>query len=90
MRPTTIALASVLFAALPAPAPSAEPPATAPAPAAAPTPAPAPAPAEPEIQLEPYQLVLLQRPANRTDYPPEKLEQIQAAHLEHLGAMAKA
>jgi uncharacterized protein len=53
--------------------------------------APAPAPhAEPEFQLEPYQLVMLQRPASPREYPPEKLEEIQTAHLAHLTAMAKA
>jgi uncharacterized protein len=46
--------------------------------------------AEPEIQLEPFELVLLQRPANPRGYPPEKLEEIQRAHLAHLGAMAGA
>jgi len=50
-----------------------------------------PAPqAEPELQLESFQLVMLQRPAAPREYPPEKLEEIQTAHLAHLGAMAKA
>ncbi|MDX2065198.1 MAG: YciI family protein [Fimbriimonadaceae bacterium] len=30
-------------------------------------------------------LILLVRPANATSYPPEKLQEIQAAHLKHLG-----
>ena len=59
-----------------APAPPAEEPAP---------PAPAPAP----FELESYQLVLLKRPAAPTQYPQEKLQEIQAAHLGHLGRMAR-
>lgn len=91
MRRSTIALTIALLAS-PATTlgaagePSA---ATTPPPAATAMPA-SPAPAGPEMRLEPYQLVLLQRPENPSEYPPEKLEQIQAAHLAHLGAMARA
>ena len=48
-------------------------------------PVPAPAP----FELESYQLVLLKRPAERTDYPQEKLQEIQAGHMAHLGRMAR-
>ena len=47
-------------------------------------------PAAPAFQLEPYQLVVLQRPASPRDYPKEKLEEIQAAHLGHMKKMAEA
>jgi uncharacterized protein YciI len=61
---------------------------------APPPPAPAPNPTaaghEPDIQLEPFQLVILQRPANPKEYPKEQLDEIQRQHLGHLVAMAKA
>lgn len=56
-----------------------------PPPAEAPAPPQAPAP----MEFETYQLVLLKRPAERPDYPEEKLREIQAAHLAHLGRMAR-
>jgi uncharacterized protein YciI len=40
------------------------------------------------MEFESLQLVLLIRPQQPTDYPPEKLEEIQRAHLAHIGAMA--
>lgn len=54
------------------------------------TPKAEPAPAAPRIELEPYQLVLLQRPEHPREYPQEKLDEIQKAHLAHLRAMAEA
>lgn len=45
----------------------------------------APAP----MEFESYQLVLLKRPAERPEYPQEKLQEIQAGHLAHLGRMAR-
>lgn len=54
---------------------------------AAPT---SPAPAAPRIELEPYQLVILQRPEHPREYPQEKLDEIQKAHLAHLREMAEA
>ena len=51
-------------------------------PAAEPQEAPAP------MEFESYQLVLLKRPAERPEYPQEKLQEIQAGHLAHLGRMA--
>jgi uncharacterized protein len=59
-------------------------------PPASPSPAPSGAAHEPEIQLEPYQLVILQRPANPKDYPQDQLDEIQRQHIAHLVAMAKA
>jgi uncharacterized protein YciI len=56
---------------------------------AAPTTAP-PVPAAPKIELESYQLVLLQRPEHPREYPAEKIEEIQRAHLQHLREMAEA
>jgi uncharacterized protein len=46
--------------------------------------------AAPRIELEPYQLVLLQRPEHPREYPQEKLDEIQKAHLAHLREMAEA
>jgi uncharacterized protein YciI len=40
------------------------------------------------MEFDSLQLVLLVRPANAPDYPPEKLEEIQKAHLAHVGEMA--
>ena len=53
-------------------------------------PSPAPKPAAPPPNLEAYQLVILQRPEHPRDYPQEKLEEIQQAHLAHLRELAKA
>jgi uncharacterized protein len=52
--------------------------------------APSPKPAAPPPNLEAYQLVILQRPEHPRDYPQEKLEEIQQAHLAHLRELAKA
>jgi len=49
----------------------------------------APAPTPAPFELESYQLVLLKRPAERPDYPEEKLQEIQAAHMAHLERMAR-
>lgn len=46
--------------------------------------------AAPPANLESYQLVVLQRPEHPRDYPADKLEEIQKAHLAHLREMAKA
>jgi len=53
-------------------------------------PTPAPKPAAPPPNLEAYQLVILQRPEHPRDYPQDKLEEIQQAHLAHLRELAKA
>jgi uncharacterized protein YciI len=53
-------------------------------------PSPAPQPAAPPPNLEAYQLVILQRPEHPRDYPQDKLEEIQQAHLAHLRELAKA
>src|SRR3954468_20324601 len=53
-------------------------------------PSPAPKPAAPPPNLEAYQLVILQRPEHPRDYPQDKLEEIQQAHLAHLRELAKA
>lgn len=55
-----------------------------------PAPAAPAAPAAPQIQLETYQLVLLERPEHPREYPEAKLEEIQAAHIAHLRQMAEA
>jgi uncharacterized protein YciI len=47
-------------------------------------------PAAPPLNLEAYQLVILQRPEHPRDYPQDKLEEIQKAHLAHLRELAKA
>lgn len=52
--------------------------------------APATKPAAPPANLEAYQLVVLQRPEHPRDYPADKLEEIQKAHLAHLRELAKA
>lgn len=41
------------------------------------------------IEFETYQLVLLKRPADPPEVPPEKAQEIQAAHMGHLGRMAR-
>jgi uncharacterized protein YciI len=82
----TVALA--LLAALPA---AAQPPAPMPPPEpAAPPEAPAPPAAEQPFVFEQYQLVLLKRPANAPDYPPERLQEIQRGHLAHMTALGEA
>lgn len=53
-----------------------------------------PTPAEPAPQAAPmefdtYQLVLLMRPAERAELPPEGVQEIQAAHIGHLTRMAE-
>ncbi len=53
-------------------------------------PSPAPKPAAPPPNLEAYQLVILQRPEHPRDYPQDKLEEIQKAHLAHLRELATA
>lgn len=45
--------------------------------------------AQPPMELETYELVLLKRPANPKEYPPERAQEIQAAHLGHLTRMAR-
>ena len=40
------------------------------------------------MEFERLQLVLLVRPENAPDYPKEKLEEIQKAHLAHIGELA--
>lgn len=50
---------------------------------------PGPRAPAPPFELESYQLVLLKRPAEPTDYPQETLQEIQAAHLAHLERMAR-
>jgi uncharacterized protein YciI len=50
----------------------------------------APVPAAQPFELESYQFVLLQRPEHPREYPADKLEEIQQAHLAHLRQMAKA
>jgi uncharacterized protein YciI len=81
-------LALGILALAPALAAAGTPPSSAPAAPAATAPA-APAP-EPEFQREPDQFVVLQRPANPTEYPKERIDEIQREHLAHLGAMARA
>lgn len=66
----------------------AEAPAAAPQPAAPPASAPA-ATAAHEPELVPYQLVILQRPAQPREYPQEKLDEIQKEHLAHLMHLAE-
>jgi uncharacterized protein YciI len=51
---------------------------------------PASQPAAPPPNLESYQLVILQRPEHPREYPEDKLEEIQRAHIAHLREMAKA
>jgi uncharacterized protein len=80
MTSTTLALVLILLSGNPAQAPQ----------GAAPPSAAAAAPAAPRIELEPYQLVILQRPEHPREYPQEKLDEIQKAHLAHLREMAAA
>jgi uncharacterized protein YciI len=51
---------------------------------------PAAAPAAPPVEFEAYQLVILQRPEHPREYPADKLEEIQKAHLAHLLQLAKS
>lgn len=51
--------------------------------------APEPEPASPPMEFDTYQLVLLKRPAEPEEYPPERAQEIQAAHLGHLTRMAQ-
>ncbi len=51
---------------------------------------PATKPAAQPIDLESYQLVLLQRPEHPREYAEDKLEEIQQAHLAHLGQLARS
>ncbi|HEX2163778.1 MAG TPA: YciI family protein [Thermoanaerobaculia bacterium] len=44
--------------------------------------------AQPPV-FEQYQLVLLKRPAQATEYPHERLHEIQAAHLAHMTRLAE-
>jgi uncharacterized protein YciI len=53
-------------------------------------PPPASKPAAPPPNLEPYQLVILQRPEHPREYSEDKLAEIQQAHLAHLRDLAKA
>ncbi|HTG32194.1 MAG TPA: YciI family protein [Thermoanaerobaculia bacterium] len=46
-------------------------------------------PATQPFQLESYQLVILQRPEHPREYPQDKLEEIQQAHLAHLRHLAE-
>ena len=39
------------------------------------------------MELERYAFVLLRRPSDPTDYPEERLNDIQERHLAHLGAL---
>lgn len=53
-------------------------------------PAPEPVPqAAPPVEFDTYQLVLLMRPAERAELPPERVQEIQAAHIGHLTRMAE-
>ena len=50
---------------------------------------PATKPATQPFVFESYQLVILQRPEHPREYPQDKLEEIQQAHLAHLRHMAE-
>jgi len=82
MKTTTLGLALTLSLIAAGAARADEPPAAAPA-------APPAAP-EAKFEFESHPIVLLVRPANAPDYPPERLEEIQAAHLAHLRAMSES
>lgn len=45
--------------------------------------------AQPPMEFDTYQLVLLKRPAEPKEYPPERAQEIQTAHLGHLTRMAQ-
>jgi uncharacterized protein YciI len=51
---------------------------------------PAQEPAAPPVEFESYQLVILQRPEHPREYPADKLEEIQKAHLAHLYHLAES
>jgi uncharacterized protein YciI len=51
---------------------------------------PATKPATPPVEFESYQLVILQRPEHPREYPQDKLEEIQQAHLAHLLHLAQS
>ena len=51
---------------------------------------PATKPATPPIEFESYQFVILQRPEHPREYPQDKLEEIQQAHLAHLLHLAQS
>lgn len=46
-------------------------------------------PAAPPFEFESYQFVILQRPEHPREYPQDKLEEIQQAHLAHLRHLAE-
>lgn len=52
-------------------------------------PPPAAKPAAQPFVFESYQLVILQRPEHPREYPQDKLEEIQQAHLAHLRHLAE-
>jgi uncharacterized protein YciI len=52
-------------------------------------PPPAAKPAAQPVEFESYQLVILQRPEHPREYPQDKLEEIQQAHLAHLRHLAE-
>jgi len=56
---------------------------------APPAPEPAPQPAAAPMEFDAYQLVLLMRPAERAELPPERVQEIQSAHIGHLTRMAE-
>jgi uncharacterized protein len=51
---------------------------------------PAAKPAAQPVEFESYQLVILQRPEHPREYPQDKLDEIQRAHLSHLLHLAQA
>jgi uncharacterized protein len=51
---------------------------------------PATKPATPPVEFESYQFVILQRPEHPREYPQDKLEEIQQAHLAHLLHLAQS
>ena len=79
MKPRAVVLVFALFPFLvvPLPAGAQEPP------------EPAPQPAAPPMEFDTYQLVLLMRPAERAELPPERVQEIQAGHMGHLTRMAE-
>jgi uncharacterized protein YciI len=74
-------LASILFAAALATRVAQAAPTAPPAVAASPA---------PKMEFDAYQLVILQRPEHPIEYPQAELDRIQAAHLDHLRALAEA
>lgn len=51
---------------------------------------PAAKPAAPPVEFESYQFVILQRPEHPREYPQDKLDEIQQAHLAHLRRLAES